>query len=95
VLLDTLPEVKALSREQKCQLMDELWTDIHDAPEDKQRDAAIGELLEKRYAEFLANPEAGITFAEHKARLEDAKCVLRDARGRKRSSSQEGRTTSS
>jgi putative addiction module component (TIGR02574 family) len=75
MILDMLPQVKALSREEKCQLMDELWADLSGDPE---QSAAIDALLEERYAEFLANPSSGMTLEEFRARIEEGKRVRRD-----------------
>ena len=73
MILETLPAVQALSLKQKYLLMDELWAEIHTDPQKEERSAAIKALLEKRHAEFLANPDSFLTWEEHRAKLTEAR----------------------
>ncbi len=69
MILETLPQVQALSREQKCRLMDELWIETFTDAQSEERSSAIQSLLKERQAELLATPRAVMTVEEHLAKL--------------------------
>lgn len=56
MLLERLPEVQTLQPEEKWLLIDELWRDLARQTEAAPANAKIVELLEARFAEYLADP---------------------------------------
>ena len=55
MLIELLPNVKALPAEQKRILIDELWLELAHECEGQSPDRDIAELLEKRFAAYLAD----------------------------------------
>ncbi len=80
MILETFPEIQALSRAQKLLLLDELDADVNADAYGKEQSAAIKAFLERRYAEFLANPGAFVTMEDHLAKLDEAKRARAKAR---------------
>jgi putative addiction module component (TIGR02574 family) len=74
MLLEKLPAVQSLAPEEKWLLIDELWRDLARQLENSPADAQTIALLEARFAEYLANPEAtGKPTEEVFARLAERK----------------------
>ena len=73
MILESLPQVQALSRAEKLLLLEELDADVHADAYGEEHNAATKAFLEKRYAEFLANPDAFVTMEDHLAKLDEAK----------------------
>jgi hypothetical protein len=71
MILETLPQVKEFSAEQKWQLIDELWADLvgNSAVPDAESTKEIVELLEARYQLYLAHPETASSAAEVSERM--------------------------
>ena len=63
MILETLPQVKEFSAEQKLRLIDELWVDVMGEEPDPTEPATseIVALLEARYQHYLAHPETAST----------------------------------
>jgi putative addiction module component (TIGR02574 family) len=80
MILETLPQVQALSAEQRQQLFDELWMEILDESKNEARDAAIEKLLEHRYQKYLENPSSAMSLEELRARHEANKRAWRESR---------------
>jgi len=72
MILDKVPEVQRLSREEKWLLIDELWQELLPPPGHAPRPEIVA-LLESRMAEYRANPALGSPWAEVKARLRAAR----------------------
>ena len=53
MLLERLPEVQALSAEDKWRLIDELWSDLARELESAGPDSNVVELLEERFSDYL------------------------------------------
>jgi putative addiction module component (TIGR02574 family) len=77
MLLETLPEVQALAPADKWRLMRELWEDLAPQIPDPNWDQHVFELLEKRFAEYRADPTSARPAAEVYARLEEHKKAWR------------------
>lgn len=67
MIVERFPEVMALSDEDKFRFIAELWEDI--AGEELPDDPAIGALLEKRLADYRANPQDVSPWEDVKARI--------------------------
>jgi putative addiction module component (TIGR02574 family) len=67
--LADLPQVRALSPEEKLQLVDELWQDVARDLEKKEISAAERELLDERWAAFLRDPSSALTLDQFKTRV--------------------------
>jgi hypothetical protein len=80
MLIDTLPEVQALAPADKWQLMRELWQEFVPTMADAERDQQILELLNQRFAEYLADPTSARPAAEVSERLERLKEQVRNDR---------------
>jgi putative addiction module component (TIGR02574 family) len=68
MIIERIPEIGALSEDEKFTLVHELVSELSDQSNDAP-DPAIAALLEKRLREYEANPEAVLTWEEVKARL--------------------------
>ena len=66
MIVERLPEVLALSTEQKELLAEEL---LNQVILEKERDPALMDLLRRRLAEHEAHPESGIRWEELRDRL--------------------------
>ncbi len=73
MLLETLPDVQALAPADKWRLMRELWQDLAPPVADAEWDQHVFELLEKRFAEYLADPSSARPETEVFERLADRK----------------------
>jgi putative addiction module component (TIGR02574 family) len=74
MILDKVPDVQRLTRDEKWELIDELWQQLLPSPEDQQRQE-IGMLLEERMEEYRRDPVQGVPWSEAKRRLRAARCV--------------------
>lgn len=68
MIIERIPEISALSEDEKFTLVRELVSELSDQTEGAP-DPAIAELLEKRLREYEANPEAVLTWEEVKTRI--------------------------
>lgn len=66
MVLETLPQVMALSTEQKEQLAEEL---LHQVALEKEKDPGVNEMLRRRLADHYADPESGTRWEELRDRL--------------------------
>lgn len=64
--LADLPQVRALSAEQKLELVDELWQDVARDLEKLEISAVEKELLDERWAAFLKDPSSALTLEQFK-----------------------------
>lgn len=62
MIVETIPEIAKLSREQIRILSAELWCLGWDEEIDAGRDAAIGEVLNKRWEEYNTDPNGVVTY---------------------------------
>ncbi len=67
--LSDLPQIRALSAEEKLQLVDELWQDVARDLESREVSAAERELLDERWAAFLRDPSSALSLEQFKARV--------------------------
>ena len=69
--LADIPAIQQLSREEKLQLVADLWDDIAATPDDGEEEISPEELalLEQRLAEYRTNPEIGLSLEEFKRQL--------------------------
>lgn len=68
MILETLPNVSSLSREEKWQLAGELWDEL--LPESTPAiDDAIEKLIQARMETYRQNPESASSWAAVKERL--------------------------
>jgi putative addiction module component (TIGR02574 family) len=74
MILDKMPDVQRLSRDEKWTLIQELWRELL-PNEDHEPRPEIVELLDARMAEFQRDPSAGSPWAEAKLRLRAARKV--------------------
>ena len=68
MIIERIPEIGALSEDEKFTLVHELLSELSDV-EDDAPDPTIVALLEKRLREYEANPEAVLTWEEVKTRI--------------------------
>jgi putative addiction module component (TIGR02574 family) len=71
MIAELLPGLEKLTREQKCQLVEELNAEIlaDDPTEPVDMRSAIGTVLETRIKEFEADPSEGSPWSEVRERL--------------------------
>lgn len=69
MLLDALPNVKLLSREEKYELASELWDEVTADPATFPAHPEMLELLEARYAEWKSNPASAVTWEDLQRKL--------------------------
>lgn len=65
-----LAEALKLSVDERIELAEAIWHSVHPSQTDVPLTEAQKELLEERYAAYLANPDAGSSWEEVRARLE-------------------------
>jgi len=69
MIIDSIPEVKDLSPQEKWQLAEELWDEL--MPDELgARDDAIERLIEARKSHFEQHPESATSWTELKQRLD-------------------------
>ena len=73
MVIERLPEVQALAPEEKWMLIDELWRDLAETTQKSPADQELIQTLEKRFAEYVADPSKGGPEDEVFARLAAAK----------------------
>ncbi len=66
MIVERLPEVLALTTEQKELLAEEL---LHQVVLEKEKDPALLDLLRRRLGEHAADPESGVRWEELRDRL--------------------------
>jgi hypothetical protein len=69
MILDQLPDVKALAASENWQMLDELWRDLAQTVEKAPPDPHTVAILHEREAEYQLNPNAVRPWAEVRARL--------------------------
>ena len=67
--LADLPQVRALSAEEKLQLVDELWQDVAREMDKMEVSAAERKLLDERWAAFLQDPSSALNLEQFKTRV--------------------------
>jgi putative addiction module component (TIGR02574 family) len=72
MIIDSLPEVKGLSPEEKWQLAEELWGELMPG-EVEARDNAIELLVNERMEHYRAHPETATSWEELRQRINDLK----------------------
>jgi putative addiction module component (TIGR02574 family) len=65
--LKELPQIMALSTEEKLDLINELWESIYPEVEENEVSNEEKRLLDERWEKHLANPEAALTLDQLKA----------------------------
>jgi len=68
MILEQLPNVQELSREQKLQLASELWDEAMPVPSGEQADA-VRKLVESRMAAWRNDPSQAISLEEFNERF--------------------------
>ena len=63
------PEVEKLPVREKLQLVDELWLSMVPELDSLEVSLEESEVLDKRWANFLANPSSALTLEEFQQRL--------------------------
>jgi len=69
MIAERLPEIAALSPQEKWLLAGELWDAVAEDPEAVPQNDAQRELIRKRWEEYQSNPEAGTTWEAIQRRL--------------------------
>src|SRR5581483_1087556 len=67
--LNEMPEIQQLTKEEKLQLVEDLWDAIAATPDDFPVSDQEKKLLDQRLEAHLASPEAALTLDEFKNRL--------------------------
>ena len=67
--LAELPQVMALSTEEKLELIEDLWISLEPKLEQIEVSEEEKKLLDERWEKFLANPDAALTVEQVKALL--------------------------
>ncbi|MGE9296677.1 MAG: hypothetical protein ACQKBV_10350 [Puniceicoccales bacterium] len=71
MIMDNIPQLKDLSREEMLQLSEELRQEaLVDFPIDTERDRAIAELLDQRWQDYLANPDSAQPWEDVRERID-------------------------
>lgn len=73
MVIERLPQVEKLSSEEKWVLVDELWSALLLENSTTEADPLVIAELERRMAEYEANPEHGVSWETLRGRL--AGCV--------------------
>lgn len=68
MIAELIPELQKLSLEEKLTLSDELWREVTGA-EVGQVDPNLVQKLNRRYEEYVENPDLGISAGEMKRRF--------------------------
>ncbi len=69
MIQEAIPHIKELSISEKLLLVEELWDEITAKPDEVPVLDWHKTELERRYRDFLSDPESGSEWAEVKARL--------------------------
>lgn len=69
MIQEAIPKIKEFSLAEKLLLVEELWDDIAAHPAEVSLQDWHKEELQRRYHDYLANPESGSDWSEVKARL--------------------------
>jgi putative addiction module component (TIGR02574 family) len=67
--LDEMPEIQQLTKEEKLQLVEDLWDAIAAMPDDLPVSAEEKALLEKRFKAHCESPEDALTLDDFEKRL--------------------------
>ena len=67
--LADLPQVRALSAQEKLQLVDELWQDVAHDLETLEVSPAEKELLDERWANFMRDPSSALDLDQFKQKV--------------------------
>ena len=70
MILETLPEVQALTHEEKMILTLELLEELNAPPASSDQEAAILEVLNARHEAYLRSPSTVSSWEEARARLQ-------------------------
>lgn len=73
MILEQFPEVRKLSSQEKLRFMDELWLEIAQHPETLPVDPVILDELDRRMADFHADPTQCTTWEDVRDRLLNGK----------------------
>lgn len=63
-------EIKELSRSEKLLLINELWEEVANTADELEISDELADKLDKRYEDFLSNPDQGISWKEFKSRFQ-------------------------
>ena len=67
MIAERIPEIAELTREEKRELVAELWEEVL-ADDDSPTDEAIERLIKARMANYEQNPDAAMTWNEFRSR---------------------------
>ncbi len=74
MILEKVPEVRRLTRDEKWELIDELWQELLPPPVPSSQTGIVAE-LDARMEEFRKDPALGSPWTEAKARLRAARSL--------------------
>lgn len=63
-------EMKELSRSEKLLLINELWEEVANTADELEISDELADKLDKRYEDFLRDPDQGISWKEFKSRFQ-------------------------
>ncbi len=69
--LKEIPQLLQLTKEEKLQLVGDLWDDIAAMPDDLPVSAEEKSLLDNRYQAHIESPDTALTLHDFKKRLDD------------------------
>lgn len=72
MVIERIPAIEALSKDEQRCLLDELWTRLADMDTEVAGDDPLHALLEARMAEHRADPETASSWSEVRERLRKA-----------------------
>ena len=72
MIAELVPGLEKLTREQKLQLVDELWAELADADTEVSPDDLLYPMLQERLAEYRADPSKGAPWSEVQERFRKA-----------------------
>ena len=69
VNLSEMPQIQALSIQEKLELVDDLWKSLSSELDAMEATPEEKGMLEKRWSEFLQNPASALTVDQFKSRM--------------------------
>ncbi|MGA3172070.1 MAG: addiction module protein [Chthoniobacteraceae bacterium] len=69
--LNRIPEIQRLSKQEKLQLVGDLWDEIATMPDDMPVSQEEAQLLDQRWKSYMDSPEKALTLEDFKKRMSE------------------------
>ena len=73
MIAESIPALNSLSKDQKLQLVGELWQDIFEDDRDIPLSDAVKSALDERMEEYRRDPSQAVTWEEARQRIRDSR----------------------